>query len=213
MSTDSLCTDSLQSDIIIDANVKLRSDETHSKINKGKENNVSGERKSYNSTCHFKSKSTSNSPITKRLNTEKNRATAGRSNSKSVQNFIISTSKSSFEQPGKICSGNNKKMANGGKIPVSSNKLKTGGDLLKSNVSQSNKGTSKTLSKTNQNYVNGNSIHGREDMVVVVVDSENNEKRENFETPSALSRSGTFLKGEPTILKKLPVETSSNGEA
>lgn len=188
MSSDSLCTDSLLSDK--DATSRRKQSDMESNF-RGKEN-LDAKRRPDSSLP--KPQSSTNSPTTKRLNS-KNQSTTG-AKVVPTHKFIIP------RPPTDSKTTNSTKRYTTGKIPIANTHLgKAHVTSSSTNRNQRNSG------KPDVNLMNGNSNRKRNE-----VDSENNKNisKENICNPSALSRSGTFLKDEPTILKKPQVE-SANG--
>lgn len=190
MSTDSLCTDSLKSEK--DATLKRRPHESDARTN-GKENLVRTVKPG--SSVPVKSKFS-----TRSLHSGSRSAAVAKTNS--VQRFVIPTLKPS----------NNDAKSNPPRrfTPVKT----TAGNQSKRNSSRANASPSpqglsnrnqRNSAKSDSNLMNGNSSRNK-----IEVDSENNKKfTQESKTPSAVSRSGTFLKEEPTILKKPQVETTN----
>lgn len=195
MSTDSLCTDSLYSEK--EATTKRVDDTAHK--SKGKEN-VADKRKLATRSAGSclvpqKSKSSNNSPNTKRTFSESAVASTFKSTPNKKTLIAVSKVENKVNPPRRISAN---KIANTNQIRVSPGRS----SLASPRTSTSRNILQRNASKCDANVINGNTVKRKND-----VDLENNKKNlKDDKRPTIVSRSGTFLKDEPTILKKPQVE-------
>lgn len=188
MSTDSLCTDSLYSEK--DATTKPKGKENVEEKKRGLAKSATGP------IIPSKTRLSTISP-NKRQTLENSTSSCRITPNKRVINLTKSASESKVPPPRRISSGRvsstNQTRASPGKSSLASPRTSTSRNVIQ-----------RTSGKYDSNVINGNTVRRKND-----VDSENNKrnlKDDLLKGPKIVSRSGTFLKDEPTILKKPQID-------